>query len=277
MAEPVTIDISRAAVFAPNTPIDVSASDKSADTDKTSGIESQPVFSPQSRPTPALTPTGGNQPYSKTVATVVAIGVSIIAIVWFNSASKAVTFKQFDGTTFTGALTGLIAVALFIERAIEVLVAVVRDRQADELRSAQDRAQSDLDAATTTWQSLQASSDQAKRQAFEEVKRKQAALNIATANLTDYRSATKEFAMKAALIIAALVSVVGVRSLQVLIEPEPQLPASFVLVDIIVTSLLLAGGSEGIHRIANVFTSFMDGASSRIDANTSAQQVASKK
>jgi hypothetical protein len=271
MAETVPIDNARPATQAPTPTNGGPLPDDSVNGDKPGGLESQ------SGSTPKCKPAGGDLPYSKTVATLVALIFVIVAIIWYNSDGQAVIFKPFDATTFSGALTGLIAVALFIERAIEVLVAVVRDRQADDLQSAQDRAQSELDAATATWQAMPVSSVQPKRLAFEEVKQKQASLNAATANMTGYKSVTKEFAMKAALVIAALVSIVGVRSLQTLIEPGPQIRGSFVLADIIVTSLLLAGGSEGIHRIANVFTSFMDGASSRIDANTSAQQAASKK
>ena len=39
----------------------------------------------------------------------------------------------------------------------------------------------------------------------------------------------------------------------------------FTMADIVVTGATLAGGSEGIHRIANAFTGFMDGLSSRAD------------
>jgi hypothetical protein len=43
------------------------------------------------------------------------------------------------------------------------------------------------------------------------------------------------------------------------------------LADIIVTSAMLAGGSEGIHRMANVFTSFMDSLSTQIDKKSKSQ------
>jgi len=76
-----------------------------------------------------------------------------------------------------------------------------------------------------------------------------------------YKSTTQQYAYLFALIIAALVAASGIRSL----EPHfayPVLEDSqlqyFRIADVLITSGLIAGGTEGIHRAAKAFYGFMD-------------------
>jgi hypothetical protein len=80
-------------------------------------------------------------------------------------------------------------------------------------------------------------------------------------NINNYKSRTAQQATTFSLIVAALVAASGVRSL----EPHfayPHVEESqlqfFRFADIVITSGLIAGGTEGVHRAAKVFYGFMD-------------------
>ena len=66
-----------------------------------------------------------------------------------------------------------------------------------------------------------------------------------------------------------MVSAVGFRSLQTLVDPASlaALPGVqrfiFGLLDVFLTGGLIAGGSDGIHKIAQVFYDFMDATAER--------------
>jgi hypothetical protein len=85
-----------------------------------------------------------------------------------------------------------------------------------------------------------------------------------------YRADTKRIATLVGFMLGALVSLAGVHSLGSLLvldtTGKPQdLGALFYLADLIVTSAILAGGSEGIHHMTEAFTSVMDNLSARAD------------
>lgn len=179
--------------------------------------------------------------------------------------------------TFTGVMAWLFAVALFVERAVEVVVMVFRDQSADLLDDAEAQAKADWEAkakvsadAMTTIVATQAQKSAAV-QAAKEARQK---FDDAHKENVVYRAGTKEFALQVGFAFGLLVSLAGVRTLHELVDWEalkqcvgvlPPLSRVFTLADIVVTGAMLAGGSEGIHRIANVFTSFMDTTSDRID------------
>jgi hypothetical protein len=61
---------------------------------------------------------------------------------------------------------------------------------------------------------------------------------------------------------------VGLRALETLIDPAQNAwsttqSAAFHLVDVVLTGGVIAGGSEGIHRIVTVFDNFMNATARR--------------
>jgi hypothetical protein len=143
-----------------------------------------------------------------------------------------------QGITNVGqTLAPLIAIAAFIERGVEVVIASLRGLRGTELER-------ELSAAT-------ASGDpQAKRTAQKAV--------------DDFKAQTQRYAFLVSSLFSVSASLVGVRALQPLLA----LPASsatatypvhlFAAYDVFLTSVLLAGGSDGIHQIVTTVTGFLD-------------------
>jgi len=194
-----------------------------------------------------------------------AVLLAIVAIfvaypVWSNQVPDATAFKPMTPPLFTGLIAWLFALALFVERAVEVVVMVFRDQQADLLDKAEEEAVTALNDATKRANVLPG--DNA------------AATNVQTANTAlagirhdkvIYRAETKEIALLVGFAFGLFVSLAGVRALHSLLKDNEPVGVLFVAADILITGAILAGGSEGIHRIANAFNGFMDSLSARTD------------
>ena len=129
----------------------------------------------------------------------------------------------------------LVFVAAIIERANEVIVMAFRDYEADRLEAR-----------------LAAAPDADKPDAQD--------------NLNKYKSQTKEFALLIALCFGLVASLAGVRAYHPLLkDPHTAVGRMFTALDVLLTAAMLAGGSEAIHRMANVVTSGADTLSTRID------------
>jgi hypothetical protein len=198
-----------------------------------------------------MSDSSGKKSFIPSVAVFAAVLISafIVYRVWQGHVPASIAFKPISGPAFAGVVGWLFAVALFVERAVEVIVMVFRDQDADLLDNAEAEAKDAFTAAT----------DPATKQAA------QTALSAAHEAVIIYRAHTKEFALQVGFFLGALVALAGVRALHGLIPDNIVTGRWFTLVDIIVTSAMLAGGSEGIHRLVNVFTSFTDGVSRQLD------------
>lgn len=137
----------------------------------------------------------------------------------------------------------LVLLALFIERGVEVILAAWRaggtSQREGEMEMAMDRG-----AVDDQWR--------------------------AKSDLESYRADTQRLAFALGFIISLLISMMGVRAIEMLVGPDvlgsasPEQRILFVRVDIFVTSLLLTGGAEGIHKVVNAFTTFLDSTQERM-------------
>ena len=174
------------------------------------------------------------------------IGALVITI--SGSIPGIIAFKPITRDSVLGVLTWLFIVALFIERAVEVIVSTIRDAGADSLQHDVDTAQDKIDAqAKSTPGSLPYLDP----------------LHAAQKNLLEYRSETKELAMCVSFVICIFVSLAGVRSFGSIVETV--LPANWIFpaADIIVTGAVLAGGTDAIHQMMNVVMNFFDNAADK--------------
>ena len=196
------------------------------------------------------------------------LAIVVVCLCLSSQVPTAVPFKPLTAPVFTGLIAWLFAVALFVERANEVVVMFFRDQEADVLDHSEALA-TEL-AQTTTAAALALASNTGASQAERDAAAKavadarQKAADAHEAKL-HYRAETKQIALLVGFFFGALVSLAGVRALQGLVQDNASTGNLFSLADIMVTSAMLAGGSEGIHRMANVFTSFMDSLSTQID------------
>jgi len=155
---------------------------------------------------------------------------------------------------------------LLIERVIEVVIGIVRDPEANPLREKQiaarfnylklHQAMMETNPAVSGYTPIQARVDAAQK-----------ALDESTQNLAVYQGQTKILAHQTGFGLGCLVAISGFRMLQSLLITQTPPPASpyFFLTDIFITAAVLSGGSEAFHRLMNVYTSFVDGASKTLD------------
>ena len=189
----------------------------------------------------------------------VAVAVPLAAIlsfpVWL--APAHIEFKDFGATDVIQLLTILFVVALLAERALEVFVGTWRSAGANQHELNVTMAQEKV-------MRLQAGSRPDARGLSEA----RTALEDARRAERQYRCATRKRALWIGLTLGLLVAGVGLRALQTLIDPalnawSTTQSAAFHLVDVALTGGVIAGGSEGIHRIVTVFDNFMNATAKR--------------
>jgi len=163
----------------------------------------------------------------------------------------------------TQLLTSLILVALFLERAMEVFITVLRGPEAKLLEAELRGAQREKIALNKTPQGTPGLEEKMANNLVRE--------STCQKNFTQYKSVTQRYALWAGFIAGLAISLVGVRTLNTLITPESyaalgaQQKNFFDAFDILISGGLIAGGSDGLHKILQVFLDFIDLTSSRIN------------
>jgi len=155
---------------------------------------------------------------------------------------KNVPFWQFNASDVVILLVSLFLIATFIERAVEVVIVVWRDKDKKEIENVieTERKKSELRAKEGTRIITQ-----------EEEK--------AVNEYVSYKADTKSLAMPLAFAMGIIISALGIKSLQPLVDPAifktlTVLQKSlFTGIDTLITGALLGGGSKGIHEIIEAF------------------------
>ena len=169
---------------------------------------------------------------------------------------EQVAVKSLGVTEFLKLLASPLLIALLLERSLEVFVTTWRGAKATDLslevKHSKDRI--------TKLRELE-KAEPGKREA--DLTTAVAALEQARQMEAAHKCQTKQFALWAALTLGILVSAVGIRTLQPLIEAdalsklaEVQM-GSLRIIDVLLTGGLIAGGSEGIHKFTQVYKDSM--------------------
>ena len=146
----------------------------------------------------------------------------------------------------------LLLLSLIVERAIEVFLSTTRGNRAQELDD-------QIEALTEEIQGLGEGDD---------LKTKRAELTDKKKERAAYRIRSRCAAQWLGLVIGIMVAIAGVRILGNLVEPKSLIALKdsttgawqvnfFILVDVLLTGAVLAGGSEAINRITKRFNNFM--------------------
>ena len=201
-------------------------------------------------------------------------------------------FKNFGLPEITQLLTFLILIALFLERALEVFVTTWRrpgeeefdskidhcERRIAELKEQIGRKGNQVETVATKTTSEDSVKSE-ERTAFiqspgdasgfiNELGKELALLSGFNLEKGRYKAGTRKIALWMALFVGVLISGVGVRSLETLVNlreslnPRPLFYDGqlfiFRSLDTLLTGGLIAGGSEGIHKLTQVFTAFLE-------------------
>jgi hypothetical protein len=168
-----------------------------------------------------------------------------------------------DYTTVPTVLAPLMLTALFIERAVEVVISPWRDPGADQKTRALKDARSNAAAIVSQ--------------------------KVAADAYIQYKGKTRRYAFACALLLGTAAATVGIRALWPFLDDpngifvaatqstvngvttvnkaqgnpinDPKyhnFRTAFIVVDIALSALLLAGGANGIHSVITAFTSFFD-------------------
>ena len=157
-----------------------------------------------------------------------------------------VRFKPFGIADFLQLVTSLLLVALFIERVLEVFLTSWRGEAAARLKREADTA-------------ANASTPEARPSEPEH-------------RLVQYKAQTQRVAFFAGTTLGIVVAALGIRSLELLVEPVAFESLSqvqrrlFRAGDVLLTGAVLGGGSDALHRVVAVFTSIVDWAGDRTKA-----------
>lgn len=158
---------------------------------------------------------------------------------------NAAQFQQINAGNLVGFFTPLIIASAVIERAVEVVISPWRDKEGDRITS---KVQ-DVSARVAT----AADPDQATHE-----------LEAVHDDLAQYTGQTRRYAFALAFAFSLMAATAGVRVLGPMLDPNTvkTIPVDqmnyFRWYDMLLTTLLLAGGAAGIHAPINAITSFFE-------------------
>jgi len=181
----------------------------------------------------------------KRASYLVLLGLLALTLLWAGSFAP-VKLAELDGPAVTSLIGSLLVATVLLERALEVFLNVTRQPG----RKSLDRA---VKAAKTRLET--ASGDDSKAE--------QEALETARAKLTTYRADTARIASLWGVVGGVIISLSGIRALHSLLAPGMVIESStqymlFSTVDVFVTGLLFAGGSDGVHQVAALLTGYFE-------------------
>lgn len=166
-------------------------------------------------------------------------------------------FKEIVPTTVFGLLGALFVIALFMERAMEVYIATTRAPEAAEMDW---KIKEQKESIKTLKASDPAGNTEKEQDALKQIEKER----------MEYKLETMRISLWWATLLGLLISAAGVRTLGTFVEqstlnalPEFQ-RAMFYAMDVIITGGLIAGGSDGIHKMTKVYTTYMEEAAERM-------------
>ena len=169
----------------------------------------------------------------KGIAVLVPVGGVILAL---RMNPNNAHFPHLPDENIIGLLTGLIVIALFIERAVEVLLTPMRGTKCLKMTRQVKYEKAMLE-----------------KEEPDSVSK----LSDTECQLLDFKGRTRAIAYLIGLALGMAISASGVRGLASLLDAKDCCPF-FKALDVLLTGALLAGGADGLHKIATVFSSYMD-------------------
>jgi hypothetical protein len=196
------------------------------------------------------------------VVLVLFVGITTAAVL---TCPDAVNFRELPIATVLQMLVSVAFVAAVLERALEVFLTAWRGPDAAnfdlKLQHSSNEVKRLSDAVNAALKRQDADSVTAQSGEWREALK---ASKNAQEERTKYKSATQRLALWVGLVFGLIVAGVGFRILHTLVDQTAFANLSrfqqgaFRWTDILLTGGLIAGGSDGIHKLAEVYTSFME-------------------
>ncbi len=148
----------------------------------------------------------------------------------------------------------LLLISLFVERAIEVILSAWRSREADQRDLAIAHMETDMEATPPPGAA--------------KAKDLRAQLKTLEMERCEFRADSRHISQWLGMVIGVLVAFVGVRVLEDILDTNGLAgwqATVLILVDIGLTGIFLAGGSEAINKIMKVYNGFMTATANKAD------------
>ena len=159
--------------------------------------------------------------------------------------------------------TELTAIALFVERSLEVLLTPWREKDARE-------KETDHEAAIQQLTMVQQSAIAGNAAASTQVPGAAQKADSKRQDLVQYRAETQQIAFLVSLTVGIVLSLLGVRALQFFFNDADvrALPgiqgALFQSMDVVLTGALISGGADALHQLVTMLTDFANVTSSKM-------------
>jgi len=201
---------------------------------------------------------------------------------------NSLTFKPFGFNEVSQLLTFLVLVSLFLERSLEVFISTWRHPREEEIDNdiqnnervfaekkalREKKIEQPQIVTTKVEQEISKEPPQLKTETAvenipvntakltDELDEEMARLNQNKQKRSQYKSQTRKIALWTALFFSLLISAAGVRSLDGLVQSTGLNSIQqivFRCLDTLLTGGLIAGGSDGIHKVTQVFTTYFE-------------------
>ncbi|MCH8487587.1 MAG: hypothetical protein LAT75_12030 [Candidatus Cyclonatronum sp.] len=168
------------------------------------------------------------------IVTVLMLLVIIDIAIRESSLLNSVSLQDLQSAHVLGIVTGLFVIAIFVERVIEVFLIYAREPAKLHLNN-----------------SLEQATDPNEKTGLKQ-------------KLTAYKQQTRQMAVGMGLLIGILISAAGFRTLSDLAGAEGLMGLSdlqqriFTVTDILLTGVIISGGSAAIDKIAGKFSDYFD-------------------
>lgn len=163
-----------------------------------------------------------------------------------------------DFALFGRVIGSLILISAIMERVLDVFLTFFHGEQADTTSGALGVCEKEMEVAKAALEA--APGDQGAKDRFATA---QDALDEARTARRDQRTNTRRSALPAAIVLGVIISAIGFRALDSLVTVVPPSAEDawwvqanvFHAVDIVLTGAVLAGGSDGLHKLMEVYRS----------------------
>lgn len=176
--------------------------------------------------------------------------IALILSVWLTP--EAATLKDFKIERIFQLLGILFVIALFLERSLDVFLTTWRAGHSEKLYSKIEEHEKQI-------KKLESNNQTKNSKAIERLK---IDLNNLKFEKLDYSSKTRNIAMWSGLLCGILISAAGLRTLQSFVEFENDInwfqQDLFHFLDVLLTGGLIAGGSDSIHKLTELYRSFVE-------------------
>ncbi len=193
--------------------------------------------------------TGSNKKISYIQLIIIAIILLLFTVTTW--APESLDLSEFEAKDFLPILSLLILLTLLAERTLEVLMTTIRGPMGSEKDQKIEFKRKKI--------SIQKSKDQPDPNI--NIEKLEEELKVLIMEREKDRMITRRYSLWLGLLIGIVISSVGFRLLHEIVANPPtegtDQATIFNIVDIILTGCVIAGGSDGVHKISELYNSFM--------------------